>query len=102
MKLRAAITALAVLFAMPVAAQQPSCGPLMRMEFNLISQWGEEVIEEETIITDDGPVLFQLWASAETSTWTLTGTNGVAMCYFRAGDNSRDVNRGMLLNREEA
>lgn len=73
--------ALCLCIASPATAQQVQCGPVPYIMGALMGRYGESVVDERT----EDRALWQLWANAETGSWTLTATIGMTTCIVAAG-----------------
>ena len=79
--MRAAL--LLALLAAPAAAQTPPCAPRDAMAETLAERWGET---RRMVALDATGAMVELWASAETGTWTLTVTRpGGPTCMVAEG-----------------
>lgn len=75
------LAALIALFATPALPQQVQCGPVPYIMGALMGRYGEAVVDNHT----DARAHWQMWANAETGSWTLTATLGMTTCIAAAG-----------------
>lgn len=79
------VAALAV--ASPVVAQG-NCAHVLRATQMLAGKYGEQIVYEDQQPDPAAPdymIHWQVWANAETKTWTFTGTHGVTTCIIASG-----------------
>lgn len=76
--------------ATPAAAQNVQCGPTPAFIMALMSTYGERVVDEEQLPSALDPsvmITWQVWANAETGSWTFTGATVQVMCLRASGQN---------------
>lgn len=75
--------ALCLCIASPAASQQVQCGPTPWIMGGLMGRYGEAVVDEHTDVQRGA--IWQMWANAETGSWSLTETLGMTTCIAAAG-----------------
>lgn len=82
-------TALAVLSALPAAAQQ-NCAPHAEVVDILTQRYSESVVFRG--IVQNGTALLRVWGNPATGSWTLTATNGEGLtCILAEGQAGETI-----------
>ena len=90
----------AIALAVPVHAE-PLCAPSLKMLQFLANDIGQQIIEVQQRITQQGKFTILLWAHPHTEEWTLTITQGPATCAIQRGEDYHGVTIDHLLDGSE-